>query len=283
MPTSRKRKRQAGRDQRRRSKPTLSPTVGAPKALTGHGPDGPVLGADLPAGLSAIRLARPDESTIWRELTSLAQVPPEPFLESAIASGTVSSLLLPAARSRPGRIQLERAAAKVEARAVQMPNTLEEELLRFVAGVALPLVAVDDEGTLVGALQAMVSGVTVMGLLQQRFPLSTVMSFATKVVKIAAVGVTPSAGRRGVGQSLLRACCQTYFAAEYDLVHGSFRRADAPALAPFYERAGFELPSTAITFTLNGRPAVLDVDVDDQQLFAMNRERWLDVQARRGD
>lgn len=229
-----------------------------------------------PGGLT-IRLARPHETATWRALTKLARVPPEAFLECAITSGAVSRILLTAIESGQARNRLERAAAQTVTKVRQRPDALQEELERFVAGVALPLVAVDEDGAVGGALQGMVSGLVVMGLLERGFPLTTVMSFATRAVKVAALGVAADVRGRGLGRSLLRACCEIYFAAGYDFVHGSFRKAEAPALAGFYTRAGFELPTRPVTLPLNGITATLDVDARDQQMFVMSRRRWLQL------
>lgn len=102
------------------------------------------------------------------------------------------------------------------------------------------------------------------------------MSFITSAAKVAAVAVRTDAGRQGLGTALVHACCATYFAAGYSLVHGTYRLTDGEFLPQFYQRAGFELPQRKLEVLLSsGRILAFGSGHEgDQKAFAMTREQW---------
>lgn len=140
--------------------------------------------------------------------------------------------------------------------------------------VSLPLIAVAQGGRYVGALQAIVPGNLTLGMLQNGWPVQAVTSLAICVTKVAAVGVDPSAARKGVGTLLLHACCDLYFTAGYRLVYGNYRRQDPPFLAKFYQAAGFDLPEKMVPVGLDGGLVVNLVADPGQLLFSLSRPTW---------
>ena len=183
------------------------------------------------AGRHTVRVADATDLDAFQALVRSAGVMPEPDVLDGIRRGDVGGTLLEAARTGDRRA-LDRSAAGARR---------FDDILPLFAQVSLALVATDDQGEVLGALQGLAPGNLAFELGRRGQPLTAVASLATRVGKISAVGVRPEAARAGVGTALLDRACEIYFGAGYQLVYGYFRRSDPPFLADFYRRAGFEI------------------------------------------
>jgi GNAT superfamily N-acetyltransferase len=213
-----------------------------------------------------IRLARAGESGEFADRVAKVNVPFED-LGHAIDDGTVG-IHVRTSYANGNPEALKAAAANVR------PGP---DALPFLVGLSLPLVAVDVEERIIGALQAIAPGNIMSDMRRQGFPDPLIMAFAIRAVKVASLWVDERHRCAGVGTALLHSCCQVYFGAGYRLLVGNYRTSGPIDLGQFYRAAGFRVldPGESIPFGITST-AMVDIGTNDpdQRSFVLTRAEW---------
>jgi ribosomal protein S18 acetylase RimI-like enzyme len=176
-----------------------------------------------------IRLARPGDAAAVSELLALADVAAEDTLLEGIDTGQLGAGLAKA-------IEFGSKALLNDMDRLAFGDHGPRPLL--IAQAAL-LVAVDRDGTLVGALSMLPPGNLLAQYSAAGMPYPHILSAMLSIAKISAIGVAPAARGRGLGEALLTCGVRLYAHAGYYLVYGSFRKRDQ--LAGFYTARGFQV------------------------------------------
>lgn len=149
----------------------------------------------------------------------------------------------------------------------------------ILEGIALPLVATDKSGSIVGLVQAMPPIEVLKGMPGLGYSRAEMLSVCLDAIEIGALWVADGDRRSGLGTALLHCCCTAYFGAGYSLVFGNYRMSSPLDLNSFYSSAGFKILSPGDFIPLriaSGRGMEIESDTD-QRIFFMTQSRWAEM------
>lgn len=199
---------------------------------------------------TTIRLARQEEAEAIVTLLRLAGEEPETAIADALRLGQLA-IGLRRALDQTSKVLLADLQSAI-------PDG-DEAIREFCMGLGLLLVAVTDDGEIVGALLAHPPIAYLQQLVQRGIPWPHALAAHLAVTKVKALAVSPSARRSGIGAALLRRCGDVYWQCEYLVLFGQFS-ADRGGLAAFYGHQGFTLVREGDALDLGvvfGRPVSL--------------------------
>jgi predicted N-acetyltransferase YhbS len=138
--------------------------------------------------------------------------------------------------------------------------------------LSLLLVAVDQQGKVIGVLMAL-PPVRILGqFLQAGVPLPDILIAARTVIKLKAVAVDPEARKHRIGTALISLCVQLYTGLGWRAIYGQFDKHST--LNSYYTRLGFTVlgPRKGVDFSHLASFPLNVLPLGGERLFV----RWLD-------
>ncbi|MCH7230277.1 GNAT family N-acetyltransferase [Glycomyces sp. L485] len=190
-----------------------------------------------------IRLARPGESMVARELLVMSGELPEEDNLAAIEAAEIGNNLFKGLAARDPFETLA-LALTTEAAAGNLVGALVK--------LSVVLVVVDRDRNLVGAAEAVPPGSIIAKATEAGVDRTHALLAALVLVKVRRLAVLPDHRGRGLATALLRCCTRLYFQLGYQLAYGQFD-ADSAHLTDFYGANGFEVLPSEQAISLEAR------------------------------